>query len=110
MSIQCANAAWPVDELFFADDAGQQKAMRIHRMDSFARLRPGFTAVQSPGSETRGPLGPGWTFQEGREQIDRHREESGCVMLAGNFPHGLEEAELESDRLLADHGGRLNHL
>jgi len=30
-------------------------------------------------------------------------------MFAGDFPHGLEEAELESNGLFADHGGGPDH-
>ncbi len=46
---------------------------------------------------------------EGREQIDRHRKKCGCVMLARNFAHGLEEAQLQRNRFLAHHRRGLHH-
>src|ERR1700724_2549039 len=53
----------------------------------------------------------GWCalINEWREQIDRDRKEGRRIVLAGNLAHGLQEAQLQRNRLLAHHGGRLHH-
>src|SRR5437762_1481956 len=48
-------------------------------------------------------------LHEWGEKVNRHRQEGGRVMLAGDFAHGLEEAQLQRDRFFADHGGGLDH-
>src|SRR6266496_4779059 len=40
-----------------------------------------------------------------REQIDRNGKKRRGVMLAGNFAHRLQEAQLQRNRLLAHHRG-----
>jgi hypothetical protein len=65
----------------------------------------------NPGRYAAGKLlKPGCSIQTWGQQINRHRQESGGVSFAGDFPHGLEEAQLQRDRLFADHRGRLHHL
>src|SRR5437773_8468567 len=44
-----------------------------------------------------------------RKQIDWNRKKSRGVMFAGNLAHGLQETQLQSNRLLAHHRGRLHH-
>src|SRR5437660_3654633 len=44
-----------------------------------------------------------------RKQIDRNRKRSRGVMFAGNLAHGLQETELQRNRLLAHHRGGLHH-
>src|SRR5206468_7439159 len=40
--------------------------------------------------------------QEWRDQVDRHREQGGRVILSCDFGEGLEVAQLQSDRVLLD--------
>jgi len=49
-------------------------------------------------------------LHEGREEFHRQRQEGGRVVLAGDFFHGLEEAQLQRDGLGADHGRGLHQL
>src|SRR3979411_1318743 len=51
----------------------------------------------------------GWPalVHEWREQIDRNGKKGRRVVLAGDLAHGLEEAQLQRNRLLAHHGGGL---
>src|SRR6185369_5483202 len=49
------------------------------------------------------------TFLEPAEEVDGDRQERRGVMFARNLAHRLEKAQLQSDRLLADHGGGLDH-
>src|SRR5260370_10795307 len=46
---------------------------------------------------------------EWREESDRDWKKRGRVVFAGNLAHGLEEAQLERNRLLAHHRGGLHH-
>ena len=45
----------------------------------------------------------------GVEQIDRDGKKRGRVVFAGNFAHGLQETQLQRNRLLAHHRGGLHH-
>src|SRR5260370_14096278 len=49
-------------------------------------------------------------FDEWREKVNRHRQKRGRVVLARNLLQGLQEPELESDRLLRNHRRRLHEL
>src|SRR3974390_509337 len=49
-------------------------------------------------------------FHERREKVNRHRQKRGRVVLARNLLHGLQEPELESDRLFRNHRRRLDEL
>ena len=44
----------------------------------------------------------------GRKEIDRNGQKSGGVVFAGNLFHGLQETELQRDRLSGNHGRSLN--
>src|SRR5271165_44167 len=50
------------------------------------------------------------TLDVRREKLNRHRQKRGRVVLARNLLHGLQEPELESDRLLRNHRRRLHEL
>src|SRR5438093_3534106 len=50
-----------------------------------------------------------FAFLKWREQIDGNWEKCRFVVLTGNLAHGLEEAQLQRNRLLAHHGGCLHH-
>ncbi len=51
-------------------------------------------------------LGGSLFLINGVEEIDRKREKRRGVMLAGNFAHRLQEAQLQRNRLLAHHRRR----
>src|SRR5947209_20630875 len=88
----------------------------LEETDEFLRLsilRGRRFFSNSPGnihdqSET---LRLGWLglFGKWREKVDRNWKKRRRVVLAGNLAHGLEEAQLQRNRLLAHHGGCPHH-
>src|SRR5205809_7588896 len=78
---------------------------------SILRGRPFFS--NSPGNihDQSEKLRLGWLglFGKWREKVDRNWKKRRRVVLAGNLAHGLEEAQLQRNRLLAHHGGCLHH-
>src|SRR5438094_2440496 len=88
----------------------------LEETDEFLRLsilRGRRFFSNSPGNihDQSEKLRLGWLglFGKWREKVDRNWKKRRRVVLAGNLAHGLEEAQLQRNRLLTHHCGGLHH-
>src|SRR5437762_6061798 len=106
MRLNRAHFPWPVwVRSGYLEETDEFLRLAVFRGRRYCSKSPGNIHDQS---ET---LRLGWLglFGKWREKVDRNWKKRRRVVLAGNLAHGLEEAQLQRNRLLAHHGGCLHH-